>query len=37
MRISGTEPSLLILCQTMKFKQLKSDDPNVPKQAEIMN
>ena len=34
MRISGTEPSLVILSQTMKFKKLKSDGPKVPKQAE---
>ena len=34
MRISGTEPSSVILSQTMKFKRLKSDDPKVPKQAE---
>ena len=34
MRISGTEPSSLILSQTMKFKKLKSDDPKVPKPAE---
>ena len=27
MRISGTEPSSVILSQTMKFKKLKSDDP----------
>ena len=34
MRISGTEPSSVILSQTMKFKKLKSDDSKVPKQAE---
>ena len=34
MRISGTEPSSVILSQTMKFKKLKSDDRKVPKQAE---
>ena len=34
MRISGTEPSSVILSQTMKFKKLKSNDPKVPKQAE---
>ena len=34
MRISGSEPSSVILSQTMKFKKLKSDDPKVPKQAE---
>ena len=35
MRISGTETSSVILCQTMKFKKLKSDDPKVSKQAEV--
>ena len=34
MRISGTEPSSVILSQTMKFKRLKSDAPKVPIQAE---
>ena len=34
MRISGTEPSSVILNQTMKFKKLKSYDPKVPKEAE---
>ena len=34
MRISGTEPSSVILSQRMKFEKLKSDDPKVPKQAE---
>ena len=34
MRISGTEPSSVILNQTIKFKKLKTDDPKVPKQAE---
>ena len=34
MRISGTEPSSVILSQTMKFKKLKSDDQKVPEQAE---
>ena len=34
MRISGTEPSSVILSQKMKFKKLKSDDRKVPKQAE---
>ena len=33
MSISGTEPSSVILNQTMKFKKLKSDDQKVPKQA----
>ena len=33
MRISGTEPSSVILSQIMKFKKLRSDDPKVPKQA----
>ena len=31
MRISGTEPSSVILGKTLKFKRLKSVDPNVPK------
>ena len=30
MRISGTEPSSVILSQNMKFKNMKSDDPKVP-------
>ena len=34
MRISGTEPSSVILSQTVKFKKLKSDDQKLPKQAE---
>ena len=34
MRISGTQPSSVLLIQTMKFKKLKSDDPKVPQQAE---
>ena len=34
MRISVTEPSSVILSQTMKIKKSKSDDPKVPKQAE---
>ena len=34
MRISDTEPSSVILSQTMQFKKLKSDNPKVPKQAE---
>ena len=34
MRISGTKPSSVILSQTMNFKNLKSDDPKVPRQAE---
>ena len=34
MRISGTQPSPVILSQTMKFKKLKSDAIKVPKQAE---
>ena len=33
MRISGTEPSSVILSQTMKIKKLKSDEPKIPKQA----
>ena len=31
MRISGTEPSSVILSQTMLFKKLKSNDQKVPK------
>ena len=34
MRISGTEPSSVILSQTKKFQKLKMM-PKVPKQAEI--
>ena len=34
MRISGTQPSSVILSQTMKFKKLKSDPIKVPKQVE---
>ena len=34
MRISGTEPSSVILSQTVKFKKLKSDDQKLHKQAE---
>ena len=34
MRISGTEPSSVILSQTIKFNKLKSDDLKVSKQAE---
>ena len=34
MRISGTEPSSVILSLTMKFKKLKSHDLKVPKQAQ---
>ena len=34
MRISGNEPSSVILSQRMRFKKLKSDDPKVPKPAE---
>ena len=33
MRISGTEPSSVILSQTKLFQKLKSDVPKVPKQA----
>ena len=35
MRISGNEPSSVILSQTMSFKKLKSDDPKVPKQCDF--
>ena len=35
MRISGNEPSSVVLSKTMKtIKKLKSDYPKVPKQAE---
>ena len=34
MRISGTEPSSVILSQTC-IKKLKSNDQKVPKQAEV--
>ena len=34
MRISGIEPSSMILIKTMKFKKLKIDTPKVPKQAD---
>ena len=34
MRISGTEPSSVILRQKWNFQKLKRDVPNVPKQAE---
>ena len=34
MRILGNEPSSVILSQKMYFQKLKSDVPNVPKQAE---
>ena len=34
MRISSTEPSSVILSQTVKFKKLKSDNQKLPKQAE---
>ena len=33
MRISGTEPSSVILSQTKSFKKLKGDAQKVPKQA----
>ena len=33
MRISDTEPSSVILCQTKKFKKLISGGQMVPKQA----
>ena len=34
MRISGNEPSSVVLSQRSNFKKLKKDVPNVPKQAE---
>ena len=36
MRISGTEPSSMILSQTNKFKKMKSYAPKVPKQAKAI-
>ena len=36
MRISGTEPSSVILSQTMQFQKLEKDVPKVPKQAEAI-
>ena len=33
MRISGTEPSSVILSQTNLLQKMKSDVPKVPKQA----
>ena len=33
MRISGTEPSYVILSQTKQFKKLESDAQKVPKEA----
>ena len=36
MRISGTEPSSVILSQTKSFRKLKSDAPKVPKQAKAI-
>ena len=35
MRISGTEPSPVIISQTKQFKKLKSDAQTVPKQAKL--
>ena len=34
LRISGNEPSSVILRQTKWFQKLKNTDPKVPKQAE---
>ena len=34
MRISGTEPSSVILGQTEEFQKLKIDNPKVPKHAD---
>ena len=34
MRITGTEPSSVILSQTKWFKKLKIEDPKLTKQAE---
>ena len=36
-RISGTEPSSMILSQIKKFQKLKSDIQKVPKLAEAKN
>ena len=36
MRISGTEPSSVILSQTKTFKKLKSVAPKVPKEAKAI-
>ena len=36
MRISGTEPSSVILSQTKTFKKLKSDAQKVPKEAKAI-
>ena len=36
MRISGTEPSSVILSQTKYFKKMKSDASKVPKQAQAI-
>ena len=35
MRISGTEPSSVILSQTKKFQKLKSDAPKVSNQLNV--
>ena len=35
MRISGTEPSSVILSQTKWFRKLKNDVHKVPKQAKV--
>ena len=35
MRISGTEPSSVILSQTKYFKKLKNDAQKLPKQAKV--
>ena len=35
MRISGTEPSLVILSQIKNFKKLKNDAQKLPKQAKL--
>ena len=34
MHISGIEPSSVILSQTKWLKELKTDDPDLPEQAE---
>ena len=36
MRVSGTEPSSVILSQMQKLKMMNSDAPKVPKQAKTI-
>ena len=37
MRISGTEPSSIMLSRTVEFKKLNTDAQKVPKQAKTKN